>query len=189
MRKNNKKKELFWLKLAEFLYTIGSTIQIVFLPKIFDKVVDGFEYRLIKYKHFIQIIKRKGLCLSYNDEQCIKDLIQEVFPNTINILALENLFKNLGIEDEKPVQSYNYSEIPGPVIRIFNKINYILENQGFKDILDFLGEENWKPMDIQENHKNPDQDSPNIILIIDPVTLRKIMAKHKIVRIPKIINI
>jgi len=43
-------------------------------------------------------------------------------------------------------------------------------------------------MDIQENHKNPDQDSPNIILIIDPVTLRKIMAKHKIVRIPKIIN-
>jgi len=91
--KNSEKREKIFIKLAEFLFTVDSTVQSLMEKKIFDKVIDGIEYRLIKYRHFIRIIKMKGLCLSYNDEQSIKDLIPEIFPGCININAIENLLK------------------------------------------------------------------------------------------------
>lgn len=69
----------FMLKFAEFLFATNNTVQTIMQPKIFDKVIDGAEHRLIKYKHFIRLIKRAGLGLTYNDEQCIKTMVQETF--------------------------------------------------------------------------------------------------------------
>jgi hypothetical protein len=70
----------FMMKFAEFLFATNKSVQTIMQPKIFDKVIDGTEHRLIKYKHFIRLLKRAGLGLTYNDEQCTKMMIQETLP-------------------------------------------------------------------------------------------------------------
>ena len=56
------------INIADFLFSTKKTIQSLMQHKIYDKVVDGVEYRFIKHKHFIRLIKRGGFSLNYNDE-------------------------------------------------------------------------------------------------------------------------
>ena len=69
------RKHQFLMSLADFLFATKKTIHIIMHQKIFDKVIDGVEYRFIKHRHFIRLIKRIGMSLSYNDEMCIKFLV------------------------------------------------------------------------------------------------------------------
>lgn len=62
------RRNQFLINLADFLYATKTTIQAIMHPKIFDKVIDGIEFRFIKHKHFIRLVKRAGFSLSYNDE-------------------------------------------------------------------------------------------------------------------------
>lgn len=56
-------QELF-VKLAEFLYNEKTTLVPVIHTKIYDKILDGREYQLIKYKHFYQQLKHMGFSIS-----------------------------------------------------------------------------------------------------------------------------
>lgn len=143
-QQQNERREQFCVKLADFLFSTKTTIQIIMQPKIFDKVIDGTEFRLIKHRHFIRLIKRAGLSLSYNDEMCIKNLIQSVFNGCIDLSALEHLLSNLGIEDEKPASNkhLDYSKLSGEAIRIFNKINHDMNEHNLDELEDFLGKQN-----------------------------------------------
>ena len=127
-------RHLFLITLADFLFATKKTIQLIMYPKIFDKVIDGVEYRFIKHRHFIRLIKRIGLSLNYNDEMCIKDIVPSKMKGSVNLTKLEALLVTLGIEDEKPISTkqLDYSKITGPVIRIFNKINHDMNEQNCK---------------------------------------------------------
>lgn len=109
--------------------------------------------------------------LSYNEEQCIKNLIQEVIPGSIDMKALENLLKNLGIEDEKPQSNkhLDYSKISGSTIRIFNKLNHDMNEQSVEDLGDFIGPNNFQYIDAIIAGKS------QRLEVIDPTTLRRIL--------------
>lgn len=97
--------------------------------KVYDKIVDGAEYQLIKCRHFIRNLKKAGFSLSYNEEACIKDLFNHIVKETIDIMSLEKVIKTLGIEDEKPPfnKHLNYSQLNPSSIKLFNKINQRVE--------------------------------------------------------------
>jgi hypothetical protein len=167
----------FILKLADFLYATNSTIQMIMLPKIFDRVFDGKEYRLLKYRHFIRLIKRKGLGLWYNDEQCIINLIQEILPGNIDVTGIEVLLTKIGIEDEKPRSSkhLDYSKITGPTIRIFNSLNHNMNKLGQEDLTDFLEEKNLGFIDAEIGGHTQK------LLVIDQIKLRKVLQEKMII--------
>lgn len=144
------------------------------LPKTFDKIIDGIEYRLVNYRHFIKLVKRKGLCLSYNDELVIKDIIQEILPGCVDLGSLEALLVHLGIEDLKPTKHLDYSSLTANVIRLFNSISSKLQTTS-QNLCQFLGNDNLKSVEISTSQ------GENLYLVIDPVDLRKILAKSKII--------
>ena len=145
--------------------------------KIFDKVIDGVEYRFIKHRHFIRLIKRIGMSLSYNDEMCIKFLVPSLLNGWIDITKIEELLIKLGIEDEKPVPTkhLNYSKLTGPSIRIFNKINHDMNEQEIEDIEDFIGKENLDTIEIVTKNKTEN------IEMITPIKLREVLQEKDII--------
>lgn len=147
----NQRREVFCMKLADFLFSTQKTVQMIIQPKIFDKVIDGKEYRLIKNRHFIRLLKRAGLGLSYNDEMWCKNLIQEVFPGWVDLSGLELLLSNLDICDEKPESNkhLDYSKITANTIRIFNKIDHDMIQLGIKEVADFIGKKNLEQLDVE----------------------------------------
>ena len=147
----NQRREVFCMKLADFLFSTQKTIQMIIQPKIFDKVIDGKEYRLIKNRHFIRLLKRAGFGLSYNDEMWCRNLIQEVFPGWIDLSGLELLLTNLDIWDEKPLSSkhLDYSKITANTVRIFNKIHHDMVQQELTEVADFIGKQNIEKLEVE----------------------------------------
>lgn len=96
------------------------------------------------------MLKRAGVGLTYNDEQCIKNLTQEILPKCIDFNKLEMMLSELGIQDEIPKSNkhLDYSSIKAPAIRIFNKIAKTMAERNIDSIADFLGPENFNSVDV-----------------------------------------
>ena len=81
----------------------------------------------------------------------------------------------------------DYFLLSGPVIRILNKINFVMELQKDSDIMEFIGEEYYKSVEIEngsiKNIKNLDEKNNNttLHLVVDPIDFRKILAQKKII--------
>lgn len=50
-QQQDERRESFCMKMAEFLFAINRTIQMIMLPKIYDKVIDGRYNSLKLYRH------------------------------------------------------------------------------------------------------------------------------------------
>mmetsp|Transcript_29706 Transcript_29706/g.34033 ORF Transcript_29706/g.34033 Transcript_29706/m.34033 type:complete len:284 (-) Transcript_29706:65-916(-) len=177
VEQQEKHKEQFLLKLADFLFSTRMTIQLIMNPKIFDRVIDGAEYRYIKHKHFIRLIKRAGLSLSYNDEMCIKSLIHSSLVGSLDITKLEQVLSKLGIEDEKPVSTkhLNFSKLTGSSIRIFNKINHDMNENEIDDVCVFLGKHNLDLVEVVA------RDKAETVEAITPIKLRDVLRQKGII--------
>jgi hypothetical protein len=64
---------------------------------------------------------------------------------------LEGLLVKLGIEDERPESNkhLNYSKINASTIRIFNKVNHDMNEQGIEKLEEFIGEENLDDLEVE----------------------------------------
>ena len=88
----------------------------------------------------------------------------------------------------KPAKT-DYSLFSGSVIRILNKINFVMKLQKDSDIMEFIGEEYYKSVEIEngsiKNIKNFDEknndNNTNLHLVVDPIDFRKILAQKKII--------
>ena len=171
------RRQQFLMSLADFLFATKKTIQLIMHQKIFDKVIDGVEYRFIKFRHFIRLIKRIGMSLSYNDEMCIKTLVPSLLKGWIDITKLEEVLLKIGIEDEKPAPTkhLNYSKLTGPMIRIFNKINHDMNELEFEWLEDFIGESNLDTIEIVTKNKSEN------IQVITPIKLREVLQEKGII--------
>lgn len=171
------RKHQFLMTLADFLFATKKTIQLIMNQKIFDKVIDGAEYRFIKNRHFIRMIKRVGMSLSYNDEMSIKSIVPSLLKGCIDITRLEELLVKLGIEDEKPIPTkhLNYSKLTGPSIRIFNKINHDMNELEIDEIEDFIGKENLDTIEIVTKNKTEN------VQTITPIKLMEVLQQKGII--------
>lgn len=82
-----------FISFADFCYENNITLNDAIHTHIFYKVIDGFEYQLIKLDHFYQCIENVGFLLSKHDQICIQSFSEIVFKNImkVNILFLMRL--------------------------------------------------------------------------------------------------
>jgi hypothetical protein len=68
------KKEVLF-KIADSLFSMNITLMDVLHNKIYDKVIDGKEYQLIKRTCLINQLNRIGVPLNLREQMMFKDLI------------------------------------------------------------------------------------------------------------------
>ena len=130
----------FIIRLCEQIYKSKKTISEIIDGKVFDQVIDGKEYQLIKRKDLIQSLENQRITLTTQDLNLIKDIIRPIWIDSIDIKNLEEITKNFGINEDYPADNkhLNYSTLTGPAIRTFNKIiKYITENN-ISDIMNLI---------------------------------------------------
>lgn len=91
-----------FVRLAEFLYSQKTTLMPLLHSKIYDKILDGKEYQLIKYRHFYQQLKTSGFSLSIPEKKAIEHVITPFLPKTMELKSLMNLLSKLGIVEPFP---------------------------------------------------------------------------------------
>lgn len=74
-----------FISFADFCFERNITLNDAIHTHIFYKVIDGFEYQLIKLDHFYQCIENVGFLLSKHDQICIQNFSEIVFKNTIKV--------------------------------------------------------------------------------------------------------
>ena len=173
----NEARQKFCTKLADFLFTRKATIRAIMRSKIFDRVIDGAEYQLIKYRHFIRLIKRAGFSLSYNDEMAIKNIFNPVLKGCIDIANLEDVLKTLGIEDEMPPYNkhLDYKKLKSSSIRLFNKIFQRMNEIEAETVIEFLGPSNIEYIQIVT------KDKKEAIEVISNYKLREVLREQGVI--------
>ena len=61
--------------------------------KIFDHVIDGTEYQLIKRGDFIQSLDNHSILLTRQDILLLRDVIKPIWVDAINVKNLEEITK------------------------------------------------------------------------------------------------
>ena len=174
----NQCREGFLKKLADFLFDHKCLLREALKTKIFNKVVNGAEYHMISHRHFIRLIKRAGFSLSNNDEMCIKDLLTPILKGYLDIIHLENVLKEIGIEYELPPihKHLDYSKLDPYSIRLFNKINARIEETGAENIVSFLGRENIEYIEVVTKNQ-----SKQTIEVVSNVKFRTILREKAVI--------
>ena len=119
------------IHLWEQIYSNKKTISDIIGPKIFDQVIDGKEYQLIRRGDFIKSLENEGIQLTIQEINLLKDVIKPIWTDAIDVNNLEEITKNFGIYEDYPTDNkhLDYSSLTGPSIRTFNKIiKYMNEN-------------------------------------------------------------
>jgi hypothetical protein len=140
-------QQLF-LVLADYLFDNDLTIYRLLKDYIFGKVIDGIEFQLIKLDHFYMKLEECGFDVSYNDQKCIENLIKPILRDNVKVDDIRFLLSNLGIDEKLPKSTkyLDYSNLKGPMIRIFNRIiQHIKKNpcpNNEDEVIYFVGQNN-----------------------------------------------
>jgi len=92
--------------------------------KVFDKVIDGREYQLIKVKELLLSFKKIGIEFDQKDKKYLNDLLVPILNDLVDIKVLERILGDLGIKEDIPVSTpqIDFSKLEGQTVRICNKI-------------------------------------------------------------------
>ena len=111
---------------------------------IYDKVIDGKEYQLIKRKSLILNLQKSGASLSIPEQVEFKGILRPIIQDYIDIKIIQDFLSDLGIKEDLPVKTkhMDFSTLEPEDIRIFNKIIQYMEVNQIDGVANFLKEEN-----------------------------------------------
>ena len=112
--------------------------------QIYDRVIDGKEYQLIKRKNLIKSFLDLGVKLSIPEQTVLKDILQPTFQDFTDINVLQQFLTDLGITEDipKPTKHLDFSHLEPSDIRMLNKIIKYMEAHKIQDVLDLMGNQN-----------------------------------------------
>ena len=119
---------------------VNKTISEIISSKIFDQVIDGKEYQLIRRGDLIKSFENEGILITNQEINCIKDVIQPIWIDSIDAKNLEEITKSFGINEDYPTNNrhLDYSTLTGPAIRTFNKIIKYMNESNTTDIMSII---------------------------------------------------
>lgn len=171
------KKEVLF-KIADSLFSMNITLMDVLHNKIYDKVIDGKEYQLIKRTCLINQLNRIGVPLNLREQMMFKDLIWPIIQDYIDMSVVKGVLEKLGITENMPTNTkyLNYSKLQPSAIRIFNKIIRYMDTHDMNDIVEFLRKENLEVVDVVSKNKE------DKIQIIQSIKLRDVLRSKDIIK-------
>ena len=128
--------------------------------KIWDRVINGKEYQLIKRMDLLECMQQNGLELEFEDRLIFKDVVKPILQDFINVEHVIQVLKRLGIvEDMPPASKYmNYDKLSGREIRIFNKINNYMQTHNIADVLGIFSPGDTYKIVVQAKDKQEEID-------------------------------
>lgn len=135
------KKEILF-KIADNLFSKNQTLSDILNKKVFDKVIDGKEYQLIRRASLINTFRNLGIPFSIDEQIYFKDLVRPIIQDFIDVAVLREIMENLGIVEDIPpsTKHIDYNKLEGQSIRIFNRIiKYMKKNEilGMLSVLNY----------------------------------------------------
>lgn len=122
------KEALF--QLGDSLFTQNKTLSDLTNDMVYDRVIDGKEYQLIKRNDLFE-------CFGENvaQKEVLKSILRPIFQDYVDIKTVEELLKELGIQEPLPKSNkyMDYEILSGQDIRQFNKI---IQHMKDNDIID-----------------------------------------------------
>ena len=82
-----------FVRLAEFLFEQKLTLMTIIHNKIFDKVIDGKEYQLVKYRHFYQLLENHGFTITNKEQKAVENVITPFLDKTMEVSWVLTLLK------------------------------------------------------------------------------------------------
>lgn len=147
-------QDLF-LKLSDCLYESNKTLNDILYPKIFYKVIDGFEYQLIKIDALIECLENVGFMLSDLDKTSIPYFCTMAFKDTVKVKSIAKFMTEVGIHEDLPHSNrhLDYTTLGCGSVRLLNKINAYMDEHGQDSVEEFLGQENIDHYEVVSQKK------------------------------------
>ena len=146
----NEKQQGLMFKIADALFNKNKSLMDIIHSRIYDRVIDGKEYQLIRRSSFINWMNKVGVNFSLEDQIHLTNIL----PLTINDLwdteGIKMILDTLGIKEDIPPPNKNldFSKLQPNSIRIFNKIIAYVQENKIDYIDDFIGKKNIEQISI-----------------------------------------
>ena len=140
--RNKRRKDLIF-RIADELYIRNITLMDVINSKIYDKVIDGREYQLIRIKDLISCLMKIGLEFDEKDKKYLNDFLVSMLNDSTDVKELITIMKGLGIVEDFPAstKTIDYFQLEGRTIRIFNRIIGYMKECDISDCIDIIPKE------------------------------------------------
>ena len=140
--KDEKRKNVIF-RIADELYIRGITLLEAINSKVYDKVIDGCEYQLIRKRDLIAWLKKIGLEFDEKDKKYLDEMLIPVLNDSTDVKELIKILGGLGINEDIPpsTKTLDYFKLDGRTIRTFNKIIKYLKEYDISDVLKIIPKE------------------------------------------------
>ena len=175
VEENNKQKELVF-KIADTLFLNKSSLMDIIHKNIYDKVIDGKEYQLIRRTNFVDRMINIGINLNLEEQIALSEILPLTLNDYWDINGIKILLENLGIWEDIPKSSkhLDYLKLEPNSIRLFNKIIKYMKENNISDPDEFIGQENIESVQIFSKTKEDKID------VLKSSTLKTILKDKKI---------
>ena len=140
--RNIKRKDVIF-RIADELYIRGITLLEAINSKVYDKVIDGCEYQLIRKRDLVAWLKKIGLEFDDKDRKYLDDLLVPILNDSTDVKELITVIKGLGISEDipSPMKNINFFQLDGRIIRIFNSIIKYMKEYDVSEVLNIIPKE------------------------------------------------
>ena len=92
--------------------------------KVFFKVIDGFEYMLIRLNDLFNLLQANGFEMSDKDKKVMRKFLDETFEGVVKVNSITKYLEELGVQEKLPKSNkfLDYENLDAASIRLFNKI-------------------------------------------------------------------
>lgn len=127
-------------RMGDIMFQQRRTLMAIVDPSIFDKVINGKEYQLIKRQHLLDLLKIEGIDISSEDRVILKELLWPIWKDAVDIKRLETIMRKVGISEDYPLSNkhFNYKAMNGPAIRTFNKVIKYMADNDIENVFDMI---------------------------------------------------
>ena len=127
-------------QITDELFKRQTSLMEVINSKVYDKVIDGCEYQLIRKRDLTSCLKRIGLEFNEKDKSILNDILVPMLNDSTDVKELIIVMNKLGIYEDipKPNKTIDYLKLEGRTIRIFNRIIKYLKENDIYEVLNII---------------------------------------------------
>ncbi|CAI2385535.1 unnamed protein product [Moneuplotes crassus] len=137
------------IKLADAFFAKNLSLLDICHGDVFDKVIDGKEYQIIKRKELISSFQKLGIVFSIPEYLSIKEFFSPTIQDFVDLNKLHTFLEQFGIKEDKPesTKHLNFDILEPCDIRVFNRIINHIEFHKLNSSQDMLN-----PEDVSRIH-------------------------------------
>ena len=151
------KGQQLFIKLADYMFENKLSLCEIIFDKVFFKVIDGFEYMLIRLNDFYSCLQHNKFNITPNEKTVLECFIENVFNGVVKVENITKFLRELGITEKvpPPTKFLDYSKLDAGSIRLFNLIIENMDSEGLEYTVEqFLGSDNIESYNVATQHKS-----------------------------------